>query len=153
MSGSQQKRVHSVGNVLFSWENKPGIPKTASMESNKANSPKLLPPPPVLTESPKFIVHGLPPPPCPFQSPQLSSSSSSSKKVVLEEDPFLKAYMECTKSVKHGESSKRSKWPHKRRFFSMSCNSSCGIREDNLVRMSQPPSTLPSLHERKILDG
>ncbi|KAK1292881.1 hypothetical protein QJS10_CPB17g02615 [Acorus calamus] len=102
MSGSQQKRVHSVGNVPFSWENKPGISKTASMESNKANSPKRLPPPPVLTESPKFIVHGLPPPPCPFQPPQLSSSSSSSKKGCFGGGPIFEGL--------HGVHEERKAW-------------------------------------------
>ncbi|KAK1300744.1 hypothetical protein QJS10_CPB13g00077 [Acorus calamus] len=147
MSGTHHNRVHSILNVPFSWENKPGVSKTAaSMESNKV-ADQTSPP----SESPKlFLGHGgLPPPPCASQPLQLRSNS---KKVIKKEDPFLKAYMECTKSVACADRSKRDR---KRPSFSMSCKHSTGVRDDVLVRMSRPPppQSSPSLYEQRLWDG
>ena len=99
---------HSLGNVPFSWENKPGVSKvTPSFEE-----PLKLPPPPCSTDSPKLAVHGLyvPLPPCPFQPPRrISPKKGMSRR---EDDPFLAAYMECSlRSAQRAQTSCRIAYP------------------------------------------
>lgn len=144
-----QKKVHSVGKVPFSWEKAPGVCKApstvaihdANCELHKTSALKNLPPPPCPTFhvghcSPKASsdrdLH-IPLPPCPFQADQIISRSSSKKGLDLRKvDPFLAAYMECTKS-KGG--SRKGMGGLRAGMEVLSCKQSCKVREDNLVKV------------------
>nr|XP_033508560.1 uncharacterized protein LOC104120621 isoform X4 [Nicotiana tomentosiformis] len=96
-------KVHSKGNVPFSWENKPGVSKITPTKncSTGGFSPKLPPPPcPVPEKAKGAAFHRLqiPPPPCAFQPPPSLLRSSSRRGFNKQDDPFLMAYKECTKS-------------------------------------------------------
>lgn len=97
------RKVHSLGKVPFSWENEPGICKASHKESPKdkrQGTPKL-PPPPCQSYSPRIVGQDVQIPlPSGPSRPLLRSSST---KVVQTDDPFLAAYMECTKSEGHGK--------------------------------------------------
>ncbi|KAI3806653.1 hypothetical protein L1987_22565 [Smallanthus sonchifolius] len=69
----------------------------------------------------------LPPPPCVFQ-PRIRSSSRRSK----DDDPFLMAYKECTKSNKKGTLMRKTS------IFG-SCKYYCSVRDESIVRVSQIP--------------
>ncbi|KAA8528440.1 hypothetical protein F0562_035795 [Nyssa sinensis] len=99
-------KVHLQGNVPFSWENKPGVSKITCHDCPADEGHfkvKVLPPPPCPPENiaAKASYHDLqiPLPPCPFQPPSRSSSRRGIRK---EDDPFLTAYKECTKSTRKG---------------------------------------------------
>ena len=100
------RKVHSLGKVPFSWENEPGICKVSHKESPKymrQGTPKL-PPPPCQSYSHRVVGQDVQ---IPLPSgPSRPLPRSSSTKVVQREDPFLAAYMECTKSEGHGKFSK-----------------------------------------------
>ncbi|KAK9166042.1 hypothetical protein Scep_001233 [Stephania cephalantha] len=145
---NNNNKVHSHGNVPFSWENKPGISKVANQEDWPTEVLLKLPPPPCLMfskDGPNNIVgHELhiPLPPCPFQPATIRSSSRKGPRRHDQDDPFFAAYRECTKSVKHGGEKKRSGGS---RFFSFSCKNSCGVRDEGLVKMPLPrSSSVPS---------
>ncbi|KAK9269905.1 hypothetical protein L1049_025478 [Liquidambar formosana] len=138
-------KVHSQGTVPFSWENKPGVSKATHQDlmGDKGEFAIKLPPPPCPPEKARVSVHDLsiPLPPCAFQPP---SRSSSKKGLGKHEDPFLIAYMECTKSNRKGKMSTsdgkngvRSR--KKKSMFDFSCKQSCSVMEDNVVKMSQVP--------------
>lgn len=139
-------KVHSLGKVPFSWENSPGISKVNPKEGPKdvgQVTHKLLPPPPCPSDSPKVVGVDLqiPLPPCTFQPPMRSSSRKGDKR----EDPFLAAYVVCTKSVGHGKT-KLGKNKHRGggrwlgwSLFEFSCKRSSGVREDSLVRFTNLP--------------
>lgn len=144
-----QKKVHSLGKVPFSWEKAPGVCKTSTVAIHGAGHElhktsaliKNLPPPPCPTShvghcSPKASsVHDLhiPLPPCPFQAEPISrSSSKKGLNNVRKEDPFLAAYMECTKS-KWG--SRKGMGGLRAGMEVLSCKQSCKVREDNLVKV------------------
>ncbi|MBA0676539.1 hypothetical protein Goari_018014 [Gossypium aridum] len=118
------------GNVPFSWENKPGVCKETSQQQHYFLQ-KLPPPPP-----PSTSIHGtkIPPPP-----PFALSGSYSRRGFKKSNDPFLAAYMECTKSTsnvklgeKHGGGSGLKKG-----LFNFSCKQSCSVRNGSLVRISK----------------
>ncbi|XP_039009757.1 uncharacterized protein LOC120138323 [Hibiscus syriacus] len=123
--------------VPFSWENKPGICKeTGQLQVFEEDcSLQKLPPPPCRSESGNISMHDIeiPLPPCVFQPPLRTSSGRSLKKT--ENDPFLAAYKECTKSTKKGKKDGSGL----KRLFSFSCKRSCSVRDDNIVRVSQLP--------------
>ncbi|CAK9143682.1 unnamed protein product [Ilex paraguariensis] len=84
------------------------------------------------------------PPPPPGQFFQPPRRSFSLKGLQEQEDPFLAALKECTKSVRDvkmsGESSKSwigSKIP--KSMFTCSCKHSCDVEDDNLVRLTNLP--------------
>lgn len=146
---SHLNKVHSIGQVPFSWENSPGISKVTQKESPRpvGQETHKLPPPPCPSDSPKVVGIDLqiPLPPCMFQPPLRSSS----KKGIKREDPFLAAYMECTKSVGHGKLDKnKHKGGAGRRLvwslFEFSCKRSSGVKEDSLVRLTQDLPLDPS---------
>lgn len=142
-----RKKVHSVGKVPFSWEKVPGVCKTstvaiygANYELHKTSALKNLPPPPCPTFhvghcSPKASSdHDLhiPLPPCPFQADPIISRSSSKKGLnVRKVDPFLAAYMECTKS----KGGSRGMGGLRAGMEVLSCKQSCKVREDSLVKV------------------
>lgn len=146
--------------VPFSWEHLPGISKiTVQMEDENPKpvsvpvhrAMKLRPPP---NSSPhvnlKSMAHGLyvPLPPCRFQPNQTWNRKGVTRP---EEDPFLAAFIECTKSVKEEERPvkvekkpvRRNSWSRIERlqlgFGFSSCKSSCSVREGNLVKLSKLP--------------
>ncbi|XAR61996.1 hypothetical protein NMG60_11016565 [Bertholletia excelsa] len=140
-------RVHSQGKVPFSWEKKPGVCKQVLASEEVEQSPVKLPPPPCpLPESGcRAPFHDLqvPLPPCAFQPPSRSCSKKGIKK---NDDPFLTAYKECTKSSRKGKS--RSAGGRSRggglsglmkTMSIFSCKQSSSVRDDSLVRVSQLP--------------
>ncbi|PSR99934.1 Stimulated by retinoic acid protein [Actinidia chinensis var. chinensis] len=131
------------GNVPFSWENKPGVSKAAceewSSEIGGDTTPRLPPPPcPPTEKATRAYFHDLqvPLPPCGFQPP---SRSSSKRGLRRQDDPFLTAYKECTKS-----SFRRGRFGYfgtlrKNMSTIFSCTHSCSVRDDSMVRISQLP--------------
>lgn len=147
----------SLGNIPFSWENRPGVRKdgqdslagerwNVAVQDNSSTGEgwrvavqdnssapegrrKISLPPPPCENSNKAIYHdiGLPLPPCAFQPP-LKSSSRRSK----DDDPFLMAYKECTKSNKKGTLTRKNS-------FLGSCKYTCSVRDDSIVRLSHIP--------------
>ncbi|OVA01175.1 hypothetical protein BVC80_8887g5 [Macleaya cordata] len=176
---SHSNKVHSQGNVPFSWENQPGISKVIYKEEcpkdedDQQQHGFKLPLPPCPSDSPKVLGQvvdlQIPLPPCPFQ-PHMTRSSSSSRKGLRrhnnQEDPFLAAYKECTKSSKSanrqsnlsknskkgGDDHHESRGIGKSTSFMFSCKKSCGVKEDNLIRLSHqvsPPVVRESYYWRE----
>ncbi|EHA8587153.1 hypothetical protein COCNU_scaffold001487G000040 [Cocos nucifera] len=54
-----------------------------------------------------------------------------------EEDPFLAAYMECTKSANKQKKASKGKAGLEKVWLGFSCKHTCGVREDGMVRLSQ----------------
>ncbi|KAL2232690.1 UNVERIFIED_CONTAM: hypothetical protein Sindi_1449000 [Sesamum indicum] len=139
-------KIHSQGKVPFSWENKPGVSKEAARQHDQPHDvePPKLPPPPCPHENGRVPSHDLqiPLPPCPFQpAPSRSSSRKGLKKI---DDPFLIAYKEVTKSSKKSKALGGSKGDQgfglMKNMANFSCKqSSCGVAEDSVVRLSQLP--------------
>ncbi|KAI3504877.1 hypothetical protein L1887_26641 [Cichorium endivia] len=109
--------------IPFSWEQFPGIPKKSTYKKSNS-SQNLLPLPPSSNSN-----HQSP-------TPKKSSSSQSSKK-----DPFLAAFIECSKDKEFEVDglSKSSKFPSADRsgfVVSMysSCKRSCGVSESIVYR-------------------
>ncbi|KAF2324228.1 hypothetical protein GH714_010838 [Hevea brasiliensis] len=102
-----QIKAYAKGSVPFSWEKKPGVSKVFNQRfPSEGDLVKLPPPPcPIESRSPRVSTHDIqiPLPPCTFQPP---SRSSSRKDLRKQDDPFLAAYKECTKSTKKGKLSK-----------------------------------------------
>jgi hypothetical protein len=132
--------------VPFSWEHLPGIPKiTVQMDENpepvSVHRTTMWP----LHCSPhvdqKGMSHGLymPLPPCRFPPNQTWNRKGVTH---LEEDPFLAAFIECTKSVEEKERTTKAKKKAMRRNrikllwlgSRFSCKNSCSVREGNLKR-------------------
>ncbi|OAY51045.1 hypothetical protein MANES_05G183500v8 [Manihot esculenta] len=138
-----QIKAHPKGNVPFSWEKKPGVSKAISQMFHSEADFVKLPPPPCLIEnqSPARVsTHDIqiPLPPCTFQPPSRSSSRKGGLK--KQEDPFLAAYKECTKSTSDSNKKTGGKLCRnvglRKGMFSLSCKNSCSVRDDNLVRVS-----------------
>ncbi|CAK9137668.1 unnamed protein product [Ilex paraguariensis] len=146
-------KVHSHGNVPFSWENKPGVSKVGAQdrrEDDRKIAVKLPPPPcpPETARAASFHDLQIPLPPCGFQAPLRSSSRKSVKN---KDDPFLMAYRECTKSNGKGKLSSRDDvgLGSKKNMSFFSCKRSCSVREDSLIRISQLPIS-KSQREREM---
>lgn len=132
------EKFRAKGNVPFSWENEPGVRKETSGDrpiylGRDAVTLKLPPPPSFRIDengktslSPAFRdLQNIPLPPCAFQGP----TRSGSRRGIYQDDPFLKAYKECTKS-KRG----------RKNVSIFSCkSSSCSVTDDSIVRISQLP--------------
>ncbi|XP_058728709.1 uncharacterized protein LOC131600588 [Vicia villosa] len=133
--------------ISFSWEKKPGISKESFsthgenmiIQREKDLKAKLPPPPSSLdgSSTPRNLGHDfqIPLPPCAFQPPYYRTCSKKG----LDDDPFLAAYKECTKSKKSGKRDKKlSKGGGSfcvfRSFFS--CKRSCHVYDNNLGRIS-----------------
>lgn len=140
-------KVHSSqGNVPFSWENKPGVTKKNQDDRPEDSSHRALklppppcPPPENNSRSAHHHFHDLqvPLPPCGFRP---LSRSESSKGLRRQDDPFLSAYLECTKSSRKGRSKffgggKSGFGSGLRNSLSVfSCKNSCSVRDDSMVR-------------------
>ncbi|KAK2977683.1 hypothetical protein RJ640_006023 [Escallonia rubra] len=147
---SSNRKVHSHGNVPFSWENKPGVSKAAAFEEEfrsdegRGQSGRRLPPPPCPPEQKaRASFHDLqvPLPPCAFQG-QLRSSSKRGLR--YQDDPFLMAYKECTKTTRKGKVlgvGRDDIFGHgfRKKMSNFSCKQSCSVMEDSMVRISQLP--------------
>ncbi|KAJ4848789.1 hypothetical protein Tsubulata_025773 [Turnera subulata] len=148
-----QNKIHSRGNVPFSWENKPGVSKVVDhhdqlLDDHQEKLIMKLPPPPCPVESPRVSAYDIqiPLPPCTFQSTPTRSSSRKGLKY-KQDDPFMAAFKECTKSTTTTTTAKRSdKWSKsvlglskKGMFINFSCKQSCSVRIDNFVKVSQLP--------------
>lgn len=141
-----QPRTHSQGNIPFSWERKPGVPKVTTAESFRREHKfvhKLQPPPYTSNFQRNSVdVFQIPLPPCAFQPPFYRTSSRRCL-WVQNKDPFLAAFKECTKNhqkssatvnkklIKDGIESRVRK---SMSFFS--CTRSCTVHDTNLVRIS-----------------
>jgi len=154
------RKSHSYGSIPFSWEDKPGICKTPNNECplnsiNKKSSSKL-PPSHLDSISKKNILEfqdkkiSIPLPPCPTQPPQRSASGKGFK---LQEDPFLVAYKECTKSDKNGKMQSKNKKGVGFNFISLrsysifSCRSAIDVKDDSYLKLSKLPR-LPAHRDR-----
>ncbi|KAI6695057.1 hypothetical protein NL676_022767 [Syzygium grande] len=151
------RKVHSHGNIIipFSWEHSPGISKTARQNQERRSSSLAQSPPPI--SPPDSGSQGLaqerkekiPPPPGMASAAAAPPRRSASLKGFLwrEEDPFLAAYKECTKSTSlvesgGGEGKKSNQVKsglRSKRMSIFSCKSSCDVRENSLVRLSRLP--------------
>lgn len=151
------RKVNSQGSIPFSWEDKPGISKVTTKEKRPIDrSAQALDLTSSIPSSPSkqqssLLSNGvklvsvandllkIPPPPCASQPP---SRSSSAKGLRWQEDPFLLAYKECTKSVKKGKDQNNKKGSRLKKgiFMYFSCNNSCEVRDDNFVRLSHLPA-------------
>ncbi|KAE8695973.1 Detected protein of unknown function [Hibiscus syriacus] len=120
---------HSQGNVPFSWEDKPGVSKSSKVSYCPIGVGSY-----ALTS--KILVHEekVPPPPPFSKQPFLKRSASVKALRWPERDPFLAAYIECTKS---GGNDKLSSEIRKK--ISVSCRESSDVRDDKLVRFSNLP--------------
>ncbi|CAI9115988.1 OLC1v1017022C1 [Oldenlandia corymbosa var. corymbosa] len=167
-------KVHSKRTVLpFSWESKPGVSKGRDDEEHKQHIrggrdgdefPAIkLPPPPCAedkskasnsTKSSELDSTKIPPPPCPnFQHPLKSNSLRRSFR--KNDDPFLIAYIECTKSTSRDDLYKRpSSTPShgsrkgggelfgiRKNLSIFSCKHSSNVMESSIVRVSQLPAS------------
>ncbi|KAF8034253.1 hypothetical protein BT93_C0521 [Corymbia citriodora subsp. variegata] len=153
---SQHRKVHSHGSIVipFSWEHSPGISKATHQNQERRSSSLAWSPPPVSTlrsgsqGSGQEWKEKIPPPP---GMAAAVPKRSASLKVFLwrEDDPFLAAYKECTKSADEpgGDEGKKSnlvksRW-RKKRMSIFSCKSSCDVRENSFVSLSRLPPPLP----------
>ena len=109
------------GRIAFSWENKPGISKGS--EKLQDLVPKL-PLPPCTAEGTRNSVHDLqiPLPPCAFQPPYYRTPSKRGLIWMQDDDPFLAAYKECTKSRKKKSFKTGIEWSLRKSLLLFSCN-------------------------------
>ncbi|CAH9097844.1 unnamed protein product [Cuscuta europaea] len=150
---SENHALSSKGDVPFSWEQKPGIRK-ATVPVFHVHHTKLPPPPRAAAHdgcrsSPLRYHRGLqiPPPPC--TAPPVPRNSSRKGVIGKRDDPFLIAYMECTKNVgpkgdnfmwfSKDDGVRKRKKKKKKNVGFFSCKDSCGVLEDKIVRASQLP--------------
>ncbi|KAK8623437.1 hypothetical protein V6N13_118322 [Hibiscus sabdariffa] len=126
----------------FSWENKPGVRKETYQHQQGSQRHYLLQKrlPCVPATASTTSVHDLkipPPPPCAHHSiTKCSSRRGFGKKW---DDPFLAAYKECTKSSGKVKLAKQDGGGSglMKGLFNFSCKESCGVRNENLVKISQ----------------
>ncbi|XVE82964.1 hypothetical protein DITRI_Ditri16bG0047700 [Diplodiscus trichospermus] len=157
------RKDHSLGNIPFSWEDKPGLSKSSKVthfDEGLYTLNQELPPSDSDIPSTEILVQHQkvpPPPPCSIQlPPKRSTSVKSLKSWRWQEDPFLAAYKVCTKSggndklSSEGMKSGCSKFlvrKKKIRFFS--CKKSSDVRDNNLLKLSNSDPPLPK--DRKFL--
>ncbi|KAG8049367.1 hypothetical protein GUJ93_ZPchr0009g393 [Zizania palustris] len=136
--GQEEAAAAPAATVVFSWEQELGVSKQS----------------PPAWQKPALKV---PPPPGRLPLPLTASKSFSKARAVRPgDDPFLAAYLACTKSGGGGGGARRSvarEAKGKRRFtwsvlgLGLSCKSSNGVVENSMVRMAK----LPELHPRDDL--
>lgn len=140
---SLSNKVHSKGNVPFSWENKPGVSKVIirttlqdCLNGNDGNGHCLfkLPPPPFPAESKKFSVT------YPGSSLRKGLGLWNNNKHE-QQDPFLVAFKECTKNPRNcsmKSSNKNNKPGIIKGFFSFGCKpNSCSVNDNNWGKVAQ----------------
>jgi hypothetical protein len=128
--------------VVFSWE--PVVVKAAGARRDvPPGSPKKAPQPPARRLS-------VPPPP--GRATAARSLSSRGRAVRPEDDPFLAAYLACTKSSgrrggKDAGGAAREEAKGRRRFtwagLGLSCKSSAGAVEQSMVKVAKRPELHP----------
>ncbi|OWM70773.1 hypothetical protein CDL15_Pgr014446 [Punica granatum] len=139
------------GNVPFSWEDMPGISKSGANQKPYSPAANKLPPPPCprsrfTRKLPFHEMQNIPLPPCAFQPPLPAAPpqrSSSKKGVQKDDDPFLAAYRECTKSSKEANKSSKHHGARsglRKHVSCLSCKRSCSVRDGNFVRISHSDS-------------
>ncbi|GMY11958.1 hypothetical protein FCV25MIE_07197 [Fagus crenata] len=151
------RKVHSQGSIPFSWEDKPGICKVthqvcpADIRQHSLKLTSSQSSTPCLSDGAKVSAQDLkiPLPPCPVLLPPRRSISL--KGLRWQEDPFLVAYKECTKSVKSDTkpsgASNKAVVSNIRKTKSMFwCKNSCEVKEDNILKFPR----LPPLPREKI---
>nr|GMC57615.1 uncharacterized protein LOC18772093 [Ipomoea batatas] len=86
------RRIFSQGNVPFSWEEKPGVSKFNHQKTPSATD--------VPDKHDEFVDLGKPllPPPPPSAAPTPGRRSSPSLKGMIRDDPFMVAFVKCTKN-------------------------------------------------------
>ncbi|KAJ3674431.1 hypothetical protein LUZ60_005047 [Juncus effusus] len=165
---NKHKRHVSLQTVPFSWEDMPGISKAFDPHIEEGSKKSVHQPERVISSNSSKTIkeisfHGphlmvpVPPPPCAYQ---YETNLKTKGFVRPEEDPFLAAYIECTKTVKEKKKEKKSverrnawakieklhswakieklnSWAKidKLSFGFSSCKSSCGVREGSLVKL------------------
>ncbi|KAK7351245.1 hypothetical protein VNO77_10546 [Canavalia gladiata] len=122
-------RTSSAVKIPFSWERKPGVPKS-TMDKSSPRDHKFVP--------------KLQPPPCTSEAARRFSKKALNR--MQDYDPFLKAYQECTKTPKSVERNNMLlKTSIKARFKNSvtfnSCKRSCIVCEDNFITISHLPHT------------
>ncbi|KAB2036858.1 hypothetical protein E1A91_D03G032500v1 [Gossypium mustelinum] len=141
------RKVHSQGNIPFSWEDKPGVSKPSKVTHYGCPiDGGLYGDGGLLTDIAVRDNNEVPPPPpCSIRLPPPRRSTSLKGLRWWLDDPFLAAYKECTKSgeIKTGG----SKLPVRKKKIGFSCKNACDVRDDNLARLSN----LPTLPKRKEL--
>lgn len=149
------RKVHSQGSIPFSWEDKPGICKVNTecptdirvrLHALKLKSSQSPATPRISDSTTTAKVSAqdikIPLPPCPRLQPLRRSSSVKGNR--WQEDPFLVAYRECTKSPvessKVPSASKKVVESRLRKTKSIfSCKNSCEIQEDNTLKFFKLP--------------
>lgn len=152
MSHSHRK-VHSQGNIPFSWEDTPGVSKSMPQHDSLIDPTRRS----SISNFPNFdSFSGLmalkcedikipPPPPCQnLQPPRRSISGKGIGRWQWQEDPFLAAYKECTKSSCNGkldanENKKKNVRARKNYKFMFSCRNSCDVEDGSFVKLSNLP--------------
>ncbi|KAE9607943.1 hypothetical protein Lalb_Chr09g0335521 [Lupinus albus] len=151
------RKAHSQGSIPFSWEEKPGVCKTP----NNIGQSLQVRPNNQTTHDTAFSLSQLekkiPLPPCPSQHhPHPLHRSTSGKGFKSQQDPFLIAYKECTKSEKNDQlftenkkcvGSNFSLWRCK--YYIFSCRNASDVRDDSYLKISQFPH-LPSHRNRSL---
>ncbi|KAK7330930.1 hypothetical protein VNO77_25136 [Canavalia gladiata] len=161
------RKSHSHGSIPFSWEDKPGVCKTPHYESplnmgslqgmNQKSSSTLQPPPSPsdLNRSRRMLEiqdKKIPLPPCLSQPP---SRSTSGKGIRRQEDPFLVAYKECTKSEKNCKLPLKNKkgvgsnFSLRKSTSIFSCRGTSDVKDDIYLKLSQLPR-LPPHRDRSL---
>ncbi|CAN6335238.1 unnamed protein product [Urochloa humidicola] len=130
--------------VVFSWEQVvKTTTKAAAGEARRdvaPGSPKKAPQPPARRLS-------VPPPPGWAAVPTRSLSSRAGRAVRPEDDPFLAAYLACTKSSGRRGASREEAKGCRRRFtwaaLGLSCKTSAGAVEQSMVKVAKRPEPDP----------
>ncbi|KAF0915613.1 hypothetical protein E2562_037468 [Oryza meyeriana var. granulata] len=144
MGQEEEAAAPAPATVVFSWEQELGVskqkPGSTGRDDDMPESPKKAPP-----------ARRLSVPPPPGRLPLTASKSFSKARAVRpEDDPFLAAYLACTKSTGGGGGFAREP-KGKRRFtwaglglgLGLSCKSSNGVVEDSMVKMAKRPEVNP----------
>lgn len=158
------RKIHSQGNIPFSWEAKPGVSKVTNKDCPKEtgfpalNSKRQTPTPEDSGEDPdKGLNHNdikIPLPPCLSKVPSRSASGKGLKWQTAEEDPFLLAFKVCTRTNSSAviaspgklvaQKNKRSSvaligLKLKSKYSVFSCKNSCEVRDASFVKLPALP--------------
>lgn len=154
------RKSHSHGSIPFSWEDKPGVSKTPNNDFSEKNKKLDSPFPPLAPNHLRsnsrrmleFEEKKIPLPPCPLQAPRRSTSEKE-KGFRWQEDPFLVAYKECTKSEKNCKVPRKNKkgvGSNLRLTKSIFlCTSANDVKDDIYVKLAPFPP-LPAARGRSI---
>lgn len=147
ISKMSHRKVYSQGSIPFSWEDTPGVCKVTGHQDFRPINITTLHALQLTSSQSPISDMKIPLPPCPLLQPPRRSTSLKGHE--LQEDPFLVAYKECTKSVetchkqpppqiKKGNTNIGFKlWKGKSIF---SCKNSCGVTDQgNILKLSQLP--------------